>query len=153
MVYILEYAKSDRSNCNGAKDLCPSRDRTIGKGDIRLGVEVAQFHGVIYRHWTCATPTVIENMKKSAGSVENIVGFDKLREEDQERVRRAWDLGEIPENERPEPYVQKEEDEEEEATAADNNRDNEDHDDDNQQKNGKESKPVKEEHGKENHGR
>lgn len=32
-----------------------------------------------------------------------IPGFDELREADQEKIRRAWEEGEVPEDEKPEP--------------------------------------------------
>jgi hypothetical protein len=40
---------------------------------------------------------------------ESIEGFENLLSEDQERVIRAWNKGEIPEKEKPEPYLQQEE--------------------------------------------
>jgi hypothetical protein len=42
-------------------------------------------------------------MQEQFSDVSEIPGFDELREEDQERVRRAFDEGKIPDNELPEP--------------------------------------------------
>ncbi|KAI8080588.1 hypothetical protein BDF21DRAFT_419308 [Thamnidium elegans] len=102
MSYRLEYAKSDRSACNGPKSSCPSEDYNIAKGELRLGVEVLNIHGIKWRHWYCTTPKVIENMKSDFSDPSEINGWQDLRPEDQERVQRAWEEGEIPENERPE---------------------------------------------------
>ncbi|KAI9344130.1 hypothetical protein BD770DRAFT_397761 [Pilaira anomala] len=101
MSYTLEYAKSDRSVCNGPKHTCPSKDHGISKGELRLGVEVTNIHGTKWRHWYCTTAKVIENMKSDFPDPSSINGWQDLREEDQERVQRAWDEGDIPENERP----------------------------------------------------
>ncbi|GAA5807630.1 hypothetical protein MFLAVUS_001000 [Mucor flavus] len=103
MSYSLEYAKSDRSACNGPKSSCPSKDFGIAKGELRLGVEVLNIHGTKWRHWYCTTPKVLENMKSDFSEPSEINGWQDLRPEDQERVQRAWEEGEIPENERPEP--------------------------------------------------
>ncbi|KAI9245709.1 hypothetical protein EDC94DRAFT_628077 [Helicostylum pulchrum] len=102
MSYRLEYAKSDRSTCNGPKSSCPSEDYSIGKGELRLGVEVLNIHGIKWRHWYCTTPKVLENMKSDFREPSGINGWQDLRPEDRERVQRAWEEGEIPENERPE---------------------------------------------------
>ncbi|KAI8643601.1 hypothetical protein BD408DRAFT_309590, partial [Parasitella parasitica] len=69
------------------------------KGELRLGVEteVRGHTSVIWRHWLCTTPTVLGNMREAMSSPEEITGFDTLREEDQERIRTAWDKGQLPE--------------------------------------------------------
>lgn len=50
---------------------------------------------------TCVTPKVIANMKEKMESPEEMEGFDSLRDEDAEKVRKAWENGEIPEEDRP----------------------------------------------------
>lgn len=47
------------------------------------------------------TPKVIANMKEKMESPEEMEGFDSLRDEDAEKVRKAWENGEIPEEDRP----------------------------------------------------
>lgn len=58
---------------------------------------------------TCATPTVIENMHKALPEPQKIRGFEELLSEDKERVIRAWNQGQIPENEKPESHLEHEE--------------------------------------------
>ncbi|KAI7900063.1 uncharacterized protein BX663DRAFT_563509 [Cokeromyces recurvatus] len=119
MSYHIEYAKSDRSSCAGPKDICPAKDKTIDKGELRFGVEVPHLHGVTWRHWTCITETVVSNMKKAVSSPEEIKGFDEIREEDQERIRRTWEEGHVPDNEQPESYSEKSKDKEEKTDEKD----------------------------------
>lgn len=42
-------------------------------------------------------------MKNTLSSPEAMGGWDELREDDKERIRRAWEEGDIPDNEKPEP--------------------------------------------------
>ncbi|KAI8059033.1 uncharacterized protein B0P05DRAFT_273729 [Gilbertella persicaria] len=124
MVYIVEYAKSDRSTCSGPRKICPVEDRSIAvslvlfnsqvlirthqkKGELRLGVEVSNIHGVSWRHWVCITDRVVENMKAAHEDVNELQGYSNLREEDQERIQRAWKLGKIPDLEKPEFFMEK----------------------------------------------
>ncbi|ORE02771.1 zf-PARP-domain-containing protein [Rhizopus microsporus var. microsporus] len=100
MGYIIE---SDRSHCRGPITICPSPDRRIEKGELRLGVEVERFQGITWRHWTCCTSEVISNMKNALSSPEAMGGWNELREDDKERIRRAWEEGDIPNIEKPEP--------------------------------------------------
>lgn len=46
-------------------------------------------------------------MKTAIEKPENLEKFNELREEDKERVKRAWEAGKIPLNERPEPFADK----------------------------------------------
>ncbi|CAO3666547.1 unnamed protein product [Rhizopus stolonifer] len=64
--------------------------------------------GVIWRHWTCCSDQVFENMRKAMSGPEELNGWNELREDDQERVRRGWNEGSIPDNERPDPAYPKE---------------------------------------------
>lgn len=52
-------------------------------------------------HRTCVTPKVIENMKDALSGPEEIEGFEDLRDGDADKVRRAWEAGEVPEEDRP----------------------------------------------------
>lgn len=45
-------------------------------------------------------------MQGAYSEPSEIQGWDTLREDDQERIQRAWDLGRIPENELPEPAAE-----------------------------------------------
>ena len=49
-----------------------------------------------WRHFGCAEPTLIEKMKASYGSADEVDGFADLQENEKEKVQRAWDAGEIP---------------------------------------------------------
>lgn len=49
----------------------------------------------------CTTPKVLANMREAISGPEELDGFDVLRDEDKERIRKAWDEGEISESEKP----------------------------------------------------
>ncbi|KAF1806820.1 hypothetical protein FB192DRAFT_1013148 [Mucor lusitanicus] len=102
MVYLIEYAKSDRSVCKGPKKSCVSDSNHIAKGALRLGVETDIGGNVrlTWRHWLCTTPKVLANMREAMSEPEEIQGFDAIREEDQDRIRQAWADGELPEDEK-----------------------------------------------------
>lgn len=57
---------------------------------------------------TCCSDQVFENMRKTISGPEELNGWNELREDDQERVRRGWNEGSIPDNERPDPAYPKE---------------------------------------------
>ncbi|KAG1041717.1 hypothetical protein G6F43_012051 [Rhizopus delemar] len=121
----------------------------VTKGELRLGVEVEQFHGITWRHWACCTPQVIRNMHTALSGPEELNGWDELREDDQERIRRTWEEGKIPDNEKPDPAHPKE-------TKVDNVTDEEEDNDMNDKgTEGEESYEEangEEEHGKDEHG-
>lgn len=50
----------------------------------------------------CTTPKVLANMREAMSSPEELEGFDLLRDEDKERIQKAWDEGEIAKDEKPE---------------------------------------------------
>jgi len=92
--YRLEYASSARAKCKGAK---PCAGTPIPKGTMRVG-SVVDFRGnttFVWRHWGCTTPKIITNMKAKFSDPDDLDGFDDLKEEDQERVRRAWEEGRV----------------------------------------------------------
>ncbi|KAI8985139.1 hypothetical protein BDB01DRAFT_850195 [Pilobolus umbonatus] len=101
MSYIIEYAKSGRSRCRGPIALCHSSNHTISKDELRLGVEVENIKGVSWKHWTCVSPEVLSNMKESLSTPDIMKGWENLKEEDKEKIKEAWELGDIPN--RPQP--------------------------------------------------
>ena len=54
-----------------------------------------------WRHWGCVTPKIIENVKKSFESAEDLDGFEELKEEDQEKLKTAWEVGHVAEEDIP----------------------------------------------------
>lgn len=48
-----------------------------------------------WRHWGCATTKVFTNMKKSIEEAEDLDGFDDLNDEDKEKIRKAWEVGHV----------------------------------------------------------
>lgn len=48
-----------------------------------------------WRHWGCTTPKIITNMQAKFSNPDDLDGFEDLKEEDQERVRRAWEEGRV----------------------------------------------------------
>ncbi|KAI0360416.1 zf-PARP-domain-containing protein [Trametes cingulata] len=113
--YRLEYASSGRSKCNGPK---PCKGTPIGKGELRFG-SIVDFRGntsFSWRHWGCVTPKIITNMKNAFNEADELDGFDDLKEEDQERVKKAWEEGHVAPEDVPETArkAEGEEDEDEE---------------------------------------
>ncbi|KAI0674578.1 poly polymerase and DNA-ligase Zn-finger region-domain-containing protein [Trametes maxima] len=115
--YRLEYASSSRSKCNGPK---PCKGTSIGKGELRFG-SVVDFRGntsFSWRHWGCVTPKIITNMKNSFDEADELDGFDDLNDEDQDRVKKAWEEGHVASDDVPEsarkPEGEEDDEEEEE---------------------------------------
>ncbi|KAG2068407.1 zf-PARP-domain-containing protein [Suillus decipiens] len=114
--YRLEYASSARSKCKGPK---PCAGSPIAKGELRVG-SVVDFRGntsYAWRHWGCTTAKIISNMKSQFESADELDGFDDLKDEDKERLRKAWEEGkvadeDIPETARKAPGEEAEDDEE-----------------------------------------
>jgi hypothetical protein len=48
-----------------------------------------------FRHWGCVTSKIIENMKNTLGDVEELDGFEELKDEDKDRLRKAWEEGHV----------------------------------------------------------
>lgn len=46
-----------------------------------------------WRHWGCTTAKQFENMKGSFDEAEELDGFEDLKPEDQERVKKAFEVG------------------------------------------------------------
>lgn len=54
-----------------------------------------------WRHWGCVTSKIIANMKKSFDEADELDGFEDLQEEDQEKIRTAWEKGHVAEEDIP----------------------------------------------------
>jgi hypothetical protein len=65
-----------------------------------------------WRHWGCVTPKIIENVKKSFEDAEDLDGFEELNEEDQQKLKTAWEAGHVAEEDVP-PSAKKDDGEEE----------------------------------------
>ncbi|KAI9464225.1 hypothetical protein HD554DRAFT_1991603, partial [Boletus coccyginus] len=100
--YRLEYASSARSKCKGV--YMTFLGTPIPKGALRMGsvVDIKGNTNFAWRHWGCTTPRIITNMKAKFASPEDLDGFEDLNEEDQERVRRAWEEGRVADEDIPE---------------------------------------------------
>lgn len=99
--YRLEYASSARAKCKGPK---PCAGNAIGKGELRVG-SLVDFRGktnFAWRHWGCTTTKIFSNMKSQFESAHELDGFDELKDEDKERIRKAWADGRVADEDIPE---------------------------------------------------
>lgn len=55
-----------------------------------------------WRHWGCVTSKILSNIKSQFESAEDLDGFEDLNEEDQERVREAYETGKVRDEDIPE---------------------------------------------------
>ncbi|ORY56205.1 p115 like vesicle tethering protein [Leucosporidium creatinivorum] len=111
--YRLEYAKLGTSKCKGPK---PCTGTKIPKGDLRFGT-VVEFQGktsFAWRHWGCVTQKQFNNMKQDFETAEELDGYEDLKEEDQERVAKAFEAGQVADEDIPDSARKAEADEEEE---------------------------------------
>ncbi|TFK80952.1 zf-PARP-domain-containing protein [Polyporus arcularius HHB13444] len=93
--YRLEYARSGRSKCSGPT---PCKGTTIERGELRFG-SLVNIKGITcfqWRHWRCVTARILTNAKKSLNDADELDGFEDLDDEDQERIKKAWDMGHVP---------------------------------------------------------
>ncbi|KAK7034048.1 UPF0045 protein M15 [Paramarasmius palmivorus] len=84
--YRLEYAASNRAKCKGTP---------IAKGTLRFGT-IVKFEGkqsYAWRHWGCVSKKQFENMKARSSDVSELDGYEDLKPEDQERVKKAYEDG------------------------------------------------------------
>ncbi|CAL1708643.1 unnamed protein product [Somion occarium] len=91
-VFKVEYASSGRSKCKVCKDM-------IGKNFFRLGDEV-DFRGrksLAWQHWGCTPSELISKLKRSYDEPSNIEGFEDIKDAEKDKIRAAWEAGEIPE--------------------------------------------------------
>ncbi|KAK9387266.1 hypothetical protein V1515DRAFT_602368 [Lipomyces mesembrius] len=100
MSYRIENAKQGRAGCKGPA--CKSEGVKIGKGELRLGVfvTIGDNQSWQWRHWSCVTPQVIQNIKTKVESVpEGLDGYDEISAEDQKRVASALEDGHVADSE------------------------------------------------------
>ncbi|KAK9236257.1 hypothetical protein V1525DRAFT_407494 [Lipomyces kononenkoae] len=100
MSYRIENAKQGRAGCKGPA--CKSEGVKIGKGELRLGVfvTIGDNQSWQWRHWSCVTPQVIQNIKTKIESLpEGLDGYDEISAEDQKRVAGALDDGHVADSE------------------------------------------------------
>ncbi|KAF9530017.1 hypothetical protein CPB83DRAFT_734750, partial [Crepidotus variabilis] len=92
--YRLEYAASARAKCKGPK---PCSGTPIEKGALRFGtlVDMRGMTSFTWRHWGCVTKKILSNMKEKFDSAEGLDGYEDLRPEDQARVVKAYEVGEV----------------------------------------------------------
>ncbi|KIY51139.1 hypothetical protein FISHEDRAFT_71430 [Fistulina hepatica ATCC 64428] len=83
----------------------PCSGSVIAKGTLRMGSQV-DFRGnttFAWRHWGCATPKVIANLREAVeGDAAELDGFEDLKEEDKARVIKAFQEGHVAEEDIPE---------------------------------------------------
>ncbi|GAA5950459.1 hypothetical protein JCM3765_004555 [Sporobolomyces pararoseus] len=93
MSYRLDYGKRV-CKCKGPK---PCKDSPIEKGSLRCAtaVSIAGNTSFQYRHWGCVTEKVLQNLKEAFDEADEIDGFEELKEEDQEKVRKAFAEGHV----------------------------------------------------------
>ncbi|SGY33748.1 BQ5605_C002g01539 [Microbotryum silenes-dioicae] len=85
--------------CSGTKigKAGPAPTASRHCGELRFGtvVDIMGRTSFQWRHWGCLTKTVLANVKNKIDKAEDIDGFEDLREEDQERVKKAYETGHI----------------------------------------------------------
>ncbi|KAH9000776.1 hypothetical protein EDB86DRAFT_451499 [Lactarius hatsudake] len=99
--YRLEYAKNNRAKCKGPK---PCNGTVLDKGTLKLG-SMADYRGhpsFAWRHWGCTTAAIITNLKKSFSEADELDGFDELQPADQDKIRKAWEDGQVADEDVPE---------------------------------------------------
>ncbi|KAI0938411.1 hypothetical protein AcV5_000102 [Taiwanofungus camphoratus] len=99
--YRFEYAPSSRGKCKGPK---PCSGTIIEKGELKAGTLV-EFKGMpswTWRHWGCVTPKLIQNMKNVHDEADDVDGFEDLHDDDQDRIRKAWEEGHVANEDIPE---------------------------------------------------
>ncbi|KAK9245870.1 hypothetical protein V1506DRAFT_536873 [Lipomyces tetrasporus] len=100
MSYRIETAKQGRAGCKGPA--CKSEGVKIGKGELRLGVfvTIGDNQSWQWRHWSCVTPQVIQNIKMKVESLpEGLDGYDEIDPDDQKRVAGALEEGHVADSE------------------------------------------------------
>ncbi|KAJ3488930.1 hypothetical protein NLI96_g2471 [Meripilus lineatus] len=87
--HIVEYSKSSRAACHGAP---PCKGSLIDIGTLRYGAVGHGKYGetVEWRHWGCVTPEILGRL--AFAPVDNVPGFNELKQEDQRKIRLAIGL-------------------------------------------------------------
>ncbi|KAF8528567.1 hypothetical protein JB92DRAFT_770195 [Gautieria morchelliformis] len=105
-----------QKNLEGTDLSTPRQGTVIPKGALRLGTQI-EFRGnttFVWRHWGCVTPQIIGSFKKSFENPDELDGFEELKAADKERVRKAWEDGNVADEDIPESAKKGTGDEEEE---------------------------------------
>ncbi|KAF9057231.1 hypothetical protein BJ165DRAFT_1419306 [Panaeolus papilionaceus] len=99
--YRLEYAPSPRAKCKGSK---PCNGTPIDKGELRLGtlIDMRGIPAFQWRHWGCVSSRILSNLRSSFSEVAEIDGYEELCDEDKQRVTRAWEEGNVADEDIPE---------------------------------------------------
>ncbi|VDB95911.1 unnamed protein product [Peniophora sp. CBMAI 1063] len=84
--HTLEYSKSSRAKCNGAP---PCKGTLIPLGALRYGRLVRNDFGeqIKWMHWGCVTGPILGEL--AGYGINRVEGFNELRAEDQQKIRRA----------------------------------------------------------------
>ncbi|KAH8827308.1 hypothetical protein DL96DRAFT_1606239 [Flagelloscypha sp. PMI_526] len=92
MPYRVEYASSARAGCKG-----PMVCTKIGKGELRVGtlVEINGKSSFAWRHWGCVTEKILSNMKDGIGEAKEFDGYEELKEVDQQKIEKAFEVGHV----------------------------------------------------------
>lgn len=59
-----------------------------------------------WRHWGCVTPTIIKNVKKKHSEASDVDGYEDLSEELQQKIDKAFEEGNVAEEDKPESALQ-----------------------------------------------
>jgi len=121
MPYRVEVTKQGRAGCKGPK---PCNGTKIQKGELRVGtfVQIPSGGGETrdswqWRHWGCVTKKVLANLMNS-GPLEDLDGFEDIGDEYQEKMRKAWENGEVAPDDIPESAKKPKEGEDTEAVGS-----------------------------------
>ncbi|PLW11425.1 hypothetical protein PCANC_21286 [Puccinia coronata f. sp. avenae] len=93
--YRVEYASSGRAKCNGRK---PCQGTAISKGQIRFGtwVTIHEKGSFKWRHWGCLTSSVLQNVSNELeGKIDELDGIEELESADQEKIKKAFQDGQV----------------------------------------------------------
>ncbi|KAK9457373.1 hypothetical protein V1511DRAFT_485969 [Dipodascopsis uninucleata] len=107
MAYRIEIAKQGRAVCRGS--VCKSENVKINKGELRLGVfvDIGERQGWQWRHWSCVTPQVIQNIKNKIDDLpEGLDGYSEISPEDQKRIETALTEGHVADGEYKEDFME-----------------------------------------------
>jgi hypothetical protein len=53
------------------------------------------FYSSAWRHWGCVSKKILENAKKVHDDASDLDGFEDLKPEDQAKIVKAWQVGEV----------------------------------------------------------
>ncbi|KAF8345940.1 SNF2 family N-terminal domain-containing protein [Amanita rubescens] len=89
--HIFGYSKSTRAKCYGP----PPCNGSMAVGTLRYGqVEPSEFGETVkWSHWDCASPLTLREL--AASDLENLDGFQELRNSDKQKIRLAIARGRI----------------------------------------------------------